>query len=217
MQTSGPSLTRKRWNVGSVCTAVTSRPAAVSRAWVSRGREPSCWRSCQKRSRSFVVRCFRWKPTRAAPPVRVQGGSREESRRRMRHCRGVSLSPDMPPRFPGLEQPGPELPGLPQIALQARPELPDLTGGDECEDVVRFGLAHQFADEIGADIRVRALEPLLEILERHLAVPEEVGMPLFVDEFVWWGRIQHGVALRSLPSLAQDAPHKTGHSPRQRP
>src|SRR3954469_19510739 len=126
-----------------------------------------------------------------------------ESTSRMCHCKGVSLSPDMPLRFPGLEQPGPEVAGLPQIALEARPELPDLAGGEEGEDVVRLGLPHELAGQVGADLRVRILEPGAELLQGHLGVPEEIGLPFRVDEALWRGRVEHGgrssLSQRSYP------------------
>src|SRR5882762_1472435 len=100
----------------------------------------------------------------------------------MRHWRAVSLSPDMPMRLPGVEQPGPELPGLSEVALQARPELPDLAGGEESEHVVWFRLSHELSGEIGPNLRVRILETLSKLFEGHLGVPEEVGLALRVDE-----------------------------------
>src|SRR4051794_26977343 len=107
-----------------------------------------------------------------------------ESTSRMRHCKGVSLSPDMPARLPGLEQPGPEFPGLSQVAFEARPELPDLAGGEEGEDVVRLGLPHELAGQIGADLRIRILEPGAKLFQGHLGVPEEIGLSFRVDQML---------------------------------
>src|SRR6478672_2692046 len=110
---------------------------------------------------------------------------------RICHWRPVNLSPDMPARLPGLEQPGPELPGLSQVALQARPELPDLSGGEEREHVVRLRLPHELAGEIGTDLRVRILETGSELFEGHLGVPQEVGLALRVDETFRRRRVEH--------------------------
>src|SRR3954447_18438675 len=101
----------------------------------------------------------------------------------------------MPVRFPGFEQPGPELPGLARIAFEARPELPDLAGGEEGEDIVRLRLPHELAGQIGADFRVWIPQTGAELLESHLGVPEKIGLPLRVDEVLWGCRLSMGTIL----------------------
>src|SRR4029077_13258881 len=159
-------------------------------------------RLCQKRSRSRVSRCWRWTPTRAAPPVRVQEGSKPASSWRIRHWSGVSLSPDMPLGLPCLEEPRPEVTGLSQVAFQARPELPDLPRRNEGEDVVRLGLTHELAGQIGPHLGIGILEPLAELVQRHVDIPQEVGTPLRIDQQLRGSGIQHAGSLANSSAPA---------------
>jgi hypothetical protein len=59
------------------------------------------------------------------------------------------------------------------------------------EDVVWLGLAHQLTGEIGTDVWVGILEPLSEIVEGQITVPEEVRSTLLVSEELAGGRVQH--------------------------
>src|SRR6185295_6594224 len=101
---------------------------------------------------------------------------------RIRCWRSVSLSPDMSLPLPRVEQPGPEGPGVSEIAFEARPQLPNLARANEGEDVVRLRLPHQLPDEVGSHVEVRALEPGTELIERELAIPEKIGPPLGVQQ-----------------------------------
>jgi len=72
---SPPSLTCSVVNVSNERSSTTSKPAARRRPIASRRTSAIDVRPCQNRSRSRVVRCPRWNPTRAPPPVSVHGGS----------------------------------------------------------------------------------------------------------------------------------------------
>src|SRR4030095_7492084 len=95
---------------------------------------------------------------------------------RMRHWSAVNLSPDMPTRFPGVEEPGPKLPFFTEIALQTWPKPPYFAGGDEGENIIRLGLTHQLPHEIGANLRIGIAETLPEFVKSHLGIPEKVRM-----------------------------------------
>lgn len=117
------------------------------------------------------------------------------STRRIRRWSGVSLSPDTSLGLPGFEEPGPEVPRAAEVAQQARPQITDRARRQEEEDVVRFRLPHELADEIGACLRVGILEASLELLQRQLAVPKEVGTALVIREALARSRAQHCVRL----------------------
>src|SRR5947207_1279669 len=92
-----------------------------------------------------------------------------------RLCGAVSLSPGKPLPLPGVEQPGPELPALAQVAREPWPELPDRARRDEGEHVIGLCLTHELPGEVGAHVDVGIVEPVPEFLQGQVAVPQEVG------------------------------------------
>src|SRR5580700_1847326 len=98
----------------------------------------------------------------------------------MRTCSAVSL-PAFATRLPPIEEPDPERSALAEVLLQPWPQLCDLREGHEGEDVVGFGLTHQLAYEVGADLDVRVAETFPERRQGHVRVPQEIRPSLRVD------------------------------------
>ena len=101
------------------------------------------------------------------------------------------LSPDTTLGLPGLEEPRPKIAGPAKVANEARPELADHARTHEGEDVVRLGLPHELADEVRAYVQIRILKTLLELLQREVAVPQEIGTALPVREALTRRGIEH--------------------------
>src|SRR5204863_2728194 len=54
--------------------------------------------------------------------------------------------------LPLVEDPDPELTGVPEVADQEREQLADLAQRGEAEDVVGLGLPHELTKVVGADL-----------------------------------------------------------------
>jgi hypothetical protein len=66
------------------------------------------------------------------------------------------------------------------------------------QDVVRFRLAHQFADQIRANVGIGLAECPLELVESHLHVPQKIWMALVVDQEVARCGCDHGSSVREI-------------------
>src|SRR5579872_804448 len=97
-----------------------------------------------------------------------------------------TFPPDLTQRRPlggrELQEPGPHLPGASEITDQAGPERADLVGGHEEPDVPGVGLPQQGSHPIGARFRVGRAEMLLELADRRVRPPQEVGARGIVAE-----------------------------------
>lgn len=98
-------------------------------------------------------------------------------------------------RISVLEEPCPEGARPSQIPFDRRPELSNLVGRDEGEDIVRLCLAHQLPDEVRPHVRIGVFQSVLELLERQVAIPEKVGPSLRIEEFLPGRRIEHGFSV----------------------
>ncbi len=133
--------------------------------------------------------------SRCVSVCNVNGGSTVVKAARMRHWRALSLPPDTPLGLPGREQPLPEGALVAKESLQAGPHLANGLCRDELEHVIGLGLAHQLAGEVGADLRIRILKALAELVDVQIAVPEKVRALLAVHHLLTGGRIQHGLTI----------------------
>jgi hypothetical protein len=104
----------------------------------------------------------------------------------------------MPVGFPGVEEPRPELSSFSKISLEARPKLPYRSSGDEAEDIVRLGLAHQLSNQVGANLGIGIAESLSEFVESHLGIPEKIRMSFRIHEKLRRGGIEHRGRLANL-------------------
>ena len=84
------------------------------------------------------------------------------------------------------------------MSLQPRPELSDLFGRDEAENVVRLRLAHQLANQVSTDVGIRIPQATPKLLERHIAIPEKVRPTFGIQEFLPGRGIEHEVSVAPL-------------------
>src|SRR5688572_5563524 len=74
-----------------------------------------------------------------------------------------------------LQEPGPHLPGASQVSDQTRPQLANLVGSDKKPDISRVGFAQERAHPVGLLFRICGGEVLLELADRGVRPPKEVG------------------------------------------
>src|SRR5215210_4172350 len=189
---SASSCARTRWPTS------RSRVIPIPASAAAPGRRPTSARissaSWTKRSMSPVVRWPRYAPARAAPPPRWQGMRVWQARTKSRTKSGTTrrsnvfrmACTDLAQRWPlgrrELQEPGPHLPGAPEIPDEARPERADLVGADEEPDVPGVGLPQEGAHPVGALFRIGRGEVFLELADGGVRPPKEVGPRVFVEE-----------------------------------
>lgn len=78
-----------------------------------------------------------------------------------------------------------------EVTIDGGPEIGELLGRYELEDIVRLGLTHQLSNEVCASIGIRFAQRSLELVKGHVHIPEEVGTPLRVDHAVARCRCEH--------------------------
>ena len=92
---------------------------------------------------------------------------------------------------PALQQPVPEVSGPAEVFLQIGPQVSNLSKSHETEDVIRFRLPHHLSEQVGPDVTVGRAETILQLLDRHLRVPEEVRPTFRIDQEVTWSWVQY--------------------------
>ena len=86
-----------------------------------------------------------------------------------------------------------------------RPKFSDHARPNKEEDVVRLGLPHELADEIGAYLRIRIREPMPKLLQRQVAVPKEVGTAPLVGQALRWSKAEHTNSVTDRQRMEPDA------------
>src|SRR6185369_14614887 len=180
------------------CPASRSRVTSIPASAAAPGSRPTRARisspSWTKRSMSPVVLCPRYAPARAAPPPKWQAMrawqaltksmTKSGTTRRSRVLR--MATPDLAQRRPlrrwELQEPGPHLPGAPQIPDEAGPECSNFVGRDEEPDVPGVGFPQQRAHPVGALFRFGREKMLLELADRRFRPPEKVRTRRVVEE-----------------------------------
>jgi len=56
--------------------------------------------------------------------------------------------------------------------------------GGKGEHVIRLRLTHELAEKVGADFRIRILQPLAKNVERQVLVPKKVGAASVIREAI---------------------------------
>ena len=118
----------------------------------------------------------------------------------MRHWRALSLSEGASLGIPSLEEPGPEGARATEVPLDSRPELANFTRRHEGEDIVWLRLPHHLPHKVRANVGIGVSQSLLELLESQVAIPEEVGTSLQVEELLSGSWIERH-ALSVAPAL----------------
>src|SRR5689334_13654310 len=100
--------------------------------------------SNMKRSRSSVVRCPRWYPASAAPPVRKTPCSRAKNASSTSRWNGESLEQAI--HLPAVDEKAPESPTSSESAFDPRKCLGDVCRTNELPDVDVACLSEHFAE-----------------------------------------------------------------------
>lgn len=137
--------------------------------------------SVVKKSRSLVMRCCRWNPASAAPPVRKKRVSCSKKAART-SCWSLSrrLKLNLPLTMPEGQEELPEGSAPAKVPREHWPEVRDLRWAGESPDVRVPSFAQDLAEQAHPLRRRSALQTLVELAVRHRIVPEEIRERLWV-------------------------------------